>query len=350
MSEEIKKVSDPFAQEVERLTKVVTKYEEKMIKAWTETKVYDATTSFEAGPSGAENIVGVGIGEQITGGKPTGKVCVKVYVAEKTPEDEVQSNFIAPEEIDGETVDVEAVGLIEAFPFTRRYRPVPGGVSTSLAPTTRIGCYAGTIGCFCSSIEPKEPILLLSNNHVFAYMNQAAIGSPIIQPGCLDGGVDPKDRIATLLDFVPIDFTGKPNLVDAALAKVTKSELIDPNRNILEKGKVRGAALPTLRAAVKKSGRTTQDTHGIISGIGATLWVGYGSMGSALFKDQVIITPGGFSAPGDSGSVILDGRNRVRALLFAGSSTHTIANSIKNVYTELSKPPRTIRGVKLLDC
>jgi len=334
---------DVFAKDVERLKKAVTRYEEFLANAWSKRKVYDATRAFEAGPLGAENIQGVGVGEQITAGKRTGRICIKIYVAEKAPEEEINSEFIVPKEIEGEAVDVEAVGLIEAFPFKYRYRPAPGGVSIGHVKIT-----AGTLGCFCASTVPKEPMLILSNNHVLANSNHARIGDHILQPGTYDGGKDPRDWIAELFDFVPIDFTGKPNLVDAAIAKPRKPR--DLKTEIIKQGKVKGAAPPTLRTRVKKSGRTTQNTRGTITGVGATVKVSYGSMGRALFKDQVVITPGGFSAGGDSGSAILDGRNRVRALLFAGSSTHTIASPIQNVISQLSSPPRPIRGLKILDC
>jgi hypothetical protein len=46
----------------------------------------------------------------------------------------------------------------------------------------------------------------------------------------------------------------------------------------------------------------------------------------------------------------MDMRNRARALLFAGSSTHTIANPINSVLAELSKTPRILSGLQILDC
>ena len=55
--------------------------------------------------------------------------------------------------------------------------------------------------------------------------------------------------------------------------------------------------------------------------------------------NQIVISPGGFSAGGDSGSlVVADGKGRSKAddrkpvgLLFAGSSLYTIANPINEV-------------------
>jgi hypothetical protein len=51
---------------------------------------------------------------------------------------------------------------------------------------------------------------------------------------------------------------------------------------------------------------------------------------SATFVNQFTITPGDFSDGGDSGSLIVtnDGNNHAVGLLFAGSSTRTIANPI----------------------
>ena len=90
-----------------------------------------------------------------------------------------------------------------------------------------------------------------------------------------------------------------------------------------------------LGLAVQKYGRTTKATHGQITGINATVNVCYEvfiifCVKQATFVDQLIIEPGTFSGGGDSGSLIVadDGSNRPVGLLFAGSSTQTIANRI----------------------
>ena len=56
----------------------------------------------------------------------------------------------------------------------------------------------------------------------------------------------------------------------------------------------------------------------------------------ARFVNQIIITPGGFSAGGDSGSlIVVDGKGKYKAddrkpvaLLFAGSISFSVANPI----------------------
>jgi hypothetical protein len=64
---------------------------------------------------------------------------------------------------------------------------------------------------------------------------------------------------------------------------------------------------------------------------------------------QMIMTPGGFSAAGDSGSLVLhrthqDSSNQVRPveLLFAGSSTSTVGNRISDVLEALSSVIATL--------
>jgi Peptidase family S64 len=88
---------------------------------------------------------------------------------------------------------------------------------------------------------------------------------------------------------------------------------------------------------VQKMGRTTGYTTGRIEGIEGTFKVDYRESGEALFKGVTTITTskGTFSDGGDSGSLILDRTNRAIALLFAGSSTHTLAIPICKVMDPL---------------
>ena len=91
--------------------------------------------------------------------------------------------------------------------------------------------------------------------------------------------------------------------------------------------------------SVTKYGRTTGETPGEVDAINATIRICYKPRGPfmcgqvAVFVGQVVITPGTFSAGGDSGSGIVtnDGNLNPVALLFAGSSSHTIANPIDAV-------------------
>jgi len=208
-------------------------------------------------------------------------------------------------------------------------------------------------------------LFILSNNHVLADTNLGKVGDPIIQPGKYDGGTL-ADQIATLEEFVPIDFgtspttcplaeaveqllnaiargvgsshrvvsyqeSGGENRVDAALARPLSLDLVE--RRILNIGVPKGSREATLGTNIKKSGRTTGFTTGRITQIDATVQVSYGSAGVATFTDQFVA--GAMSAGGDSGSAILDEEDYVVGLLFAGSENTTILNPIQFVLDAL---------------
>lgn len=232
-------------------------------------------------------------------------------------------------------------------PTSRFERPVPIGVSTGHPAIT-----AGTIG---ARVTDGVYVYALSNNHVYADKNNAVLGDSVLQPGTFDGGMDPADAIGTLSDFVYIEFsTSASNVIDAAIASSSIENLGKSTPSDGYGTPKQNTAAPTLNAAVKKYGRTTGQTKGRITGINATVNVGYGTDVNgenivARFVDQIIIEPGGFSAGGDSGSlIVMDGKGKNKAdnlkpvgLLFAGSSFVTIANPIDAV---LSRFGVTIDG------
>lgn len=270
---------------------------------------------------GMENIQGIGIGLKNTAGAYTGDVVVKVFVREKAAVSRLDSAAAVPEQVNGIPTDVEEVGEIFAQTYNRRYpRPVPCGVSCGHFRIT-----AGTIGCLV--VLNNNRLAILSNNHVLANENNARPGDNIIQPGRVDGGSNPADRIGVLERFVPIQFPG-PNVVDCAAAW-TSFNLVKPQHVTYQLNPTPLA--PSLSLSVLKNGRTTQATQGVIVGIAVNnVRVQY-SAGVAVFNNQIIIRGIGsapFSQGGDSGSLIVSTRSRQPVgLLFAGSSTHTIANA-----------------------
>ena len=232
-------------------------------------------------------------------------------------------------------------------PQDLQLRPMPMGVSISTTDGVPGGFrFAGTAGLMVRSFFIPDHKFILSNNHVLGANtptlcpNTAPFFTRVIQPGSLDIGSDPGDDLVFLigatLGHFPIDFSpGASNLIDAALA-FTNEDLAQaeihgigmPNPSV-------GIAVPGMQ--VMKSGRTTGVTFGTVQANNATVNVNYGSdCGVARFVGQVVITPGGFSAAGDSGSAILDTATSTPVgLLFAGSSTQTIANHLVFVYLSL---------------
>lgn len=240
-----------------------------------------------------------------------------------------------PSKLDNIPVRKKITGRFVAYvdPTTRFDRPVPIGVSVGHPKIT-----AGTIGCRVQDVMGN--VYLLSNNHVLANSNEASVGDEILQPGPYDGGDKATDVIGTLYDFIPIDYTGAHNLVDAAIADVTTAMLhytTPTGAGYGTPGIIPETAFVTM--AVQKYGRTTGWTTGAVSEINVTVDVCYQTRGPvkcvklARFVNQIAITPGTFSAGGDSGSLIVtnDASKSPVALLFAGSDTRTIASPIDAV-------------------
>lgn len=275
----------------------------------------------DVGAAGAENVVGFGVGEKIVNGEYTGELAVKVYVVEKLPLSQVAESVVVPSSVGAYPTDVEAVGEVSALSFRRRYRPAPGGSSIGHPDIT-----AGTHGAIV--VLNNNRLCGLSNNHVLANSNAANIGDWIIQPGTADGGKYPRDRVGVLERFVPIDFGGRPNTVDAA-ALWTNFSYLSARHHCYQINT--RPVLPALNMMVRKCGRTTQHTLGFVSGVGVSVRVSYGASGTAVFRNQILIRGigGDFSRGGDSGSLVVTaGSRQPVGLLFAGGGGATFANRI----------------------
>jgi len=295
-------------------------------------------------PNPLHNVVGVGIGERISEGKPTGTLAVKLFVRMKYPLSEINSNFALPKDIGGIATDVEEAGTFRRFqtgapkkatgmPNPRtKMRPAHPGCSIGFQDPANQFVMAGTFGAV---VKDKHGTYILSNNHVLADENRLPIGSAIFQPGLLDGGNIATDQVAALTRFIMLDPT-KANSVDCAIAKVTQNSVVSPE--ILHIGAPNGATAATLDMNVHKFGRTTSYTVGRVVSLDTDVTVGY-ETGDYTFSNQIIVvgrSGHSFSDAGDSGSLILQrGTNKAVALLFAGSKTHTIANHIGDVLTAL---------------
>jgi hypothetical protein len=254
-----------------------------------------------------------------------------------------------PRSVDGVAVERVVTGLIIARacqdtgdPSDRCNRPVPIGVSVGHPLVT-----AGTIGARVKNAGGS--VFALSNNHVLANSNAASVGDAALQPGAVDGGTDPADRIGTLAAWRTISFNASGctggaadpdcNTIDAAIASTTTSNLgvsTLPSGYGTPSASTVGASVGQ---SVRKCGRTTGCTTGTVAEVNVTVNVCYKPQGpfcavggTARFVNQIGISDGSFSAGGDSGSLIVtsNGLNPV-GLLFAGGSTRTFANEIGRV-------------------
>jgi len=157
---------------------------------------------------------------------------------------------------------------------------------------------------------------------------RASINDLITQPAGIDGS---NEAIGYLARYAALNVSPNPNCVDCAVAKPVSAAAVSPE--ILKIGKVKGVTEAASGMTVKKSGRTTGLTIGKIRAINSTVKVNYGEGRILLFEKQIIASK--MSEPGDSGSLVVDHRNRAVGLLFAGSNQSTIINPINQVLETL---------------
>jgi hypothetical protein len=287
-------------------------------------------------PAIGVNLVGVGIGEKLSAGKQTGEMCVKVFVAKKYPKGKVPSGELVPEKIDRIPTDIEGVGYVRKFqiPQRRRHRPVAGGVSLGLPLSVVNYRFGGTLGVVVVDRGDPNHAFGLSNNHVLADENRVNLGAAVVQPATLDGGGE-ADRVGHLSRFVPLKFDNKRNWMDAAATEFENPETAE--RSVLGIGRPRGSGNPSLGLLVRKSGRTTGLTEGVVREINFDVFNVSYDQGMVRVDDVIVIrgTSGFFSKPGDSGAAIVDPQGRVVALLFAGNDVVTFAIPIRRVLRRL---------------
>jgi hypothetical protein len=229
-----------------------------------------------------------------------------------------------------------------------------------------VDCCSGTLGALIEDASRRPYIL--SNNHVLAKSDHAAVGDAIIQPGLIDNSCSPLEDgpgvqpVASLINWLPL--RSKQTNADAAIAQVT-SRAMDPGGNILELGGKQAdgnlAAAPpgisstdgkgeaaTLDMQVAKSGRTTGLTCGSISAIDLDVTVDYyldcaetRPYLTKTFTHQLGLSSNQFSDAGDSGALVVDTANAEPVgLYFAGGTdvsgvSQGVANPATDVLNEL---------------
>ena len=305
------------------------------------------------------NVVGVGIDEKFVDGVPTGVKVVKFLVKTKALASSLLKSELLPKSVAGFETDVEEVGSIvplakkaaaaqaAAMPNPKsKFRPIQPGSSVGFADPNDGFIMAGTFGLLVKDASNTKYIL--SNNHVLAFESGVdasgstrvgiPVGSPIFQPGLLDGGHVATDKVAVLTRWIDLHADVANNTVDGAIAKLTPQSI--GSTSILFIGAPQGTATASVDTIVHKFGRTTSYRAGRITSVSFDVTVPY-EVGDVIFQDQVAVrglNNRKFSNEGDSGSAILErSSNKVVGLLFAGATTGnlTFGNHISDVLSQL---------------
>src|SRR5262245_6593796 len=264
--------------------------------------------------------VGLKIKEQ-QGNRIINQLCVRIHLINK-PAGPAFEAFRAASP--GLVIDQDVVGYPLDFIKTkyrqhqstfarparaRAFRPLRGGISISNEWFFNFG----TLGGIVKDQETGKP-MILSNWHVLAGSSRAPAGLRIYQPGYGDGG-DSRSTIARLKRHA------MEQNIDAAVA-----ELIGQRPTINDQlgiGSVSGVEAPALGMRVIKSGRTSEVTRGIITGVGGVSTIQYGRFPHQIRHIvHIAQTADGdeVSAGGDSGSWWLEeSTRRAVGLHFAGS-------------------------------
>lgn len=311
------------------------------------------------------NVHAVGIGRKVVAGSLTAEPCVRIYVVQKIAKTLLSPRDLLPETVDGVVVDVieaqrayllgarkqqrrsaksatSAVASCAAAPRSR-LRPIVPGISIAHYDVT-----AGTLGALCvkKSDGATQRVYVLSNNHVLANVNKALARDDVYQPGPLDGGTA-ADVVADLETFVPIALGATTaNRVDCAIALLRSGVEFDPAICSIGSLGTPKTVVASEGLAVRKHGRTTGLTEGLVDDISYTAIVGMDHQDPSIvarFRDQLRIV-GTAASPivgrgGDSGSLVTTKTNPARAvgLYFAGpdDGTYGIANPIDEVTSAL---------------
>lgn len=286
-------------------------------------------------------VTAVDVGYKEVGGRLTDEVAIRVHVEAKR--DDVPDDQRVPAQIDGAVTDVlerkyELQVLakeldVAAQADTTHYASLQGGISMGPSRAINGFVFAGTLGAIVIDNVTNQHAAL-TNFHVACVDNTFSIGDRMVQPSRIDTGVVPTDEFGSLLRAT------LSAAVDGAVVSIDASKT--STCQVVEIGNVKGTKAATLGMTVRKRGRTTGFTHGMVDGLTQTVKIDYGDgIGVKTLTNQISIAADTtqnpvFSDHGDSGSVIVDDSGFVVGLLFAGAGTSTVANPIAAVLFELN--------------
>jgi hypothetical protein len=272
------------------------------------------------------NIVGLGIGPKISGGRETGDTAVLVFVERKL--DRLSGDhFPVPSTVplerlgaDGELstldvpTDVQQVGVNEVEVLNQRVRPVPGGYQIN---AENLGG-TGTLGV---NIDWAGRYRAMTNNHVIA--KNGNLGAAVYQP---DKAND--NAIGTVDGYTPVTTyrsDTQPNPLymtqDLAWAYVT-TRVGSPDIHLIGRPTGMRAPVPGERIKLigKQTGRVQQATITDITTKLVVKWAPTTDKPWAYFE-RLVRLDGVYTQAGDSGSAYVATSDMKVVALHVGGNT-----------------------------
>ncbi len=240
-------------------------------------------------------------------------------------------------------IQINKIGALQIRPESSGSVGLPGSVyqrgvriacGSSCAPAGE--SYAGTLGAVVKRTG-EDQLYLLSNNHIFGACNHTPVGMPIMAPSMLDAGPQkPAPMEVARHELIETLLSGEPNLVKPCREDVALAKVVDPSRISSWQGDATGydtpsaAVAPLSGMAVKKFGRTTGLTTGVIEAVIKSptplMYKTRLFTGQVWFQDIWTVTGDNgepFALQGDSGSLVVtaDGNSAV-GLVFASDDSY----------------------------
>ena len=213
---------------------------------------------------------------------------------------------------------------------------------------SQTGSGACTIGFKACDVATNE-LVFVTNSHCNQNKTTCALAVPNttsdywVHPGKMDAGntclgSGDCSRIGDIVSHAAPTCGGASNLTDATKIVSPADMTSNAFRDI---GFIQAfPGTPMVGDPVRKSGRTTGDTQGVITGIFVDIPVpasgGY-CCGALTMHDQIEWLPSYPTAGGDSGSALLsdDGHPQIVGLHFGSAGGYSYANHIDNVLADL---------------
>jgi hypothetical protein len=282
---------------------------------------------------GVAGVTGIDIGFADEEARDPDDLAVRIFVRDDSAVPQEVTDFIAG--LAAPIIIIQRMFEPGAAFDASMHRPVVGGVSAGAARFVPTGNFPlGTLGAVGRTTTTDPPITVgLSNHHVLAHDANRAFGDEIIQPEPTPFGQLPNDLIGTLLswEFPEIVYSG---IGDAAICSIDVPALAE----IADLGAATDTASASIGMQVKKRGRTTGVTYGIVTtddtgDLLGTYYLQYPNLPpvndptgtSTVYRQftkqiQVMIDfplSNVWSENGDSGSVVVDPDNNIVGLHFA---------------------------------